>query len=256
MIIDFHSHIMPSFGDGAADEATAIEMLKKSLAQGVDTVVSTSHCYPMSGHDIDSFIYGRNDAYERLKAAAKGEELPKIVPGCEVHLTCDLTKLRGIRDLCVQGTSYIMIEMPVRKWTDEMIDNVYKLSISGMKPVIVHDERNMGQTKEMLDALHMLDVLIQINAESFAMPAYRRYIDGLMKNKLVHLVGTDMHNLTSRAPNMERARRSIIKRYGEECWEYLMHNAEKILEGREISYRSMHSFKKLPLLGRKKKDGK
>ena len=98
MITDFHSHIMPSFDDGAKDVEMSIEMLVKSLDQGVDTVISTSHCYPTSGRDIDKFIDGRRAAYAGLMEAVseRGIRIPELVAGAEVHFSCDLTRLRGI----------------------------------------------------------------------------------------------------------------------------------------------------------------
>ena len=173
MIIDFHSHILPAFDDGADNSKIALAMLKKSRAQGVDTIVSTSHCYPYTSHDVDKFLEERAAAYKHLMKAVEGEDIPDIIPACELHLTCDLTRIGGIEDLCVGKTNYILIEMPVRKWTDDIIDYVYKLSISGLKPIIVHDERNIEQPAEMLGALHSLDILIQINSGSFGMPVYQ-----------------------------------------------------------------------------------
>ena len=250
MIIDFHSHILPALDDGAENSKIALAMLKKSRAQGVDTVVSTSHCYPYTSHDVDKFLEDRAAAYTRLMKTAEGEDIPDIIPACELHLTCDLTRLDGIEDLCVGKTNYILIEMPVRKWTDDIIDYVYKLSISGLRPIIVHDERNMEQPKEMLDALHSLDILIQINSGSFGMPVYKKFIDRMMKEKLVHLVGTDMHNLSSRPPDMDKGRKNIIKRYGTDCWDYLMGNAEQILNGGRIHYHDMRAFGKKSLFKR------
>ena len=252
MITDFHSHILPAFDDGAENVNVALSMLKKSRDQGVDTVVSTSHCYPYTSRDVDKFLEQRAAAYKRLMEAAEGEDLPAIIPACELHLTCDLTEIKGIKDLCVGRTNYILIEMPVRKWTDETIDYVYKLSISGLKPIIVHDERNMEQPAEMLGALHTLDVLIEINSGSFGMPMYKRFIDSLLKDKLVHLVGSDMHNLSSRPPDMDKGMKNIIKRYGADCWEYLMGNAEQILSGGSIHYHDMRSFVKKSLFSRKR----
>lgn len=244
MIIDFHSHIMPAFDDGANDAEMSIQMLRKSLGQGVETVVSTSHCYPMSGHDIERFIKKRQEAYNVLMEAVREQnaEIPRLVPAAEVHLSCDLANLRGIEQLCIGDTDYMLVEMPASMWTDEVIDRVYKLSISGIKPIIAHAERNIAQKDELLNALYMLDILIQVNAESFAMPVYKKFIGKMMKDKLIHIVGSDMHNLTTRPPDMEKAQKAITKRFGPECWEYLMHNAETVLSERELSYRELRSF--------------
>ncbi|MBQ3427106.1 MAG: hypothetical protein IJH37_08185 [Clostridia bacterium] len=244
MIIDFHSHIMPAFDDGAKDAKMSIAMLQKSMDQGVETVVSTSHCYPMSGRDITEFTDKRQTAYNVLMEAVKADnaEIPKLVPAAEVHLSCDIASLKGIEQLCIGDTRYMLVEMPSSLWTDEVIDRVYKLSISGIKPIIAHMERNIVQKDELLSALYMLDILVQVNAESFAMPVYKKFIGKMMKNKLIHIVGTDMHNLTTRPPDMEKAHKAIIKRFGSDCWEYLMQNAETVLTEGELSYRRLRSF--------------
>lgn len=250
MIIDFHSHIIPAFDDGAADAEMSLKMLQKSRAQGVDTVVSTSHCYPYSNHDVTDFLKGRREGYSVIKSAAQSADIPQIILGSEVHLTCDLTRFRDIKRLCIGETDYMLVEMPVSKWNDTTIDMIYKLSISGIKPIIAHAERNIMQDKELLNNLYMLDVLFQVNAESFVMPVFKKFINNMLRSKLLHIVGTDMHNMTTRAPNMDIAVKSIDKRFGPECRDYLMTNAHTILSGGEISYRDMRAFSKKSLLRR------
>ena len=243
-MIDFHSHIMPAFDDGASDADTSLKM--------INTIVSTSHCYPCSSADIDKFLSERERAYDELMAAAQnsGVDMPEIRLGCEVHLTCDLTRLRGIEKLCIDKTGYMLVEMPSSNWNDNTIDYIYKLSISGIKPIIAHAERNIAQKSELLSALYTLDILIQINAESFGAAPLKKFIDNMMKNKMIHIIGTDMHNLNTRHPNMDKAKKYIIKRYGAECWSYLMRNADIILEGEELYYRDLMSFKKKSFLSK------
>lgn len=243
---DFHSHILPSFDDGADDESVALKMIETSMKMGVSDIVSTSHCYPLSASDIDEFLEERDKAYERLRTAAEtaGIELPRIHLGCEVHLTCDLMNFSNIKKLCIDGTDYMLLEMPSSMWRDSIIDNVYKLTINGIRPIIAHAERNIGQSDELLNNLYSLDVLVQINASSFGIPQLKKFIDKMFASELIHVVGTDMHNMRSRQPNMDRAEKYICKRYGSKCWEYLNNNAAVILSGNELSYHSFKAFKK------------
>lgn len=246
MTTDFHSHILPSFDDGADNESVALKMIETSVKMGVSDIVSTSHCYPLSESDIEEFLEQRSKSYEQLKNAAKDTviELPRIHLGCEVHLTCDLMNFKNIKKLCIDGTDYMLLEMPSSMWRDEVIDNVYKLTINGIKPIIAHAERNIGQRDELLNNLYSLDVLIQINASSFGIPHLKKFIDRMFASELIHVVGTDMHNMSSRKPNLDRAEKYIRKRYGSKCWEYLNSNASVILSGKELSYHSFETFKK------------
>ncbi len=241
MICDFHSHALFNIDDGARDIAMSIEMLKKSKDMGVTDVLVTSHCYPNSSKDVAKFLEKREAAYSALEAT---EGIPHLHKGCEVHLTGDITRFSRIKELCIENTRYMLLEMPRTPWTDNTIDVVYKLNLMGITPVIAHDERNMYQKKEIRNALYDLNVLLQINAPSLFMFSYKKEIDRMMKLGLVHVIGTDMHNTTSRKPCMDKAEKRIKRRYGAVCWDYLMGNAEKILRGEEISYREFMAFKK------------
>lgn len=251
MVVDFHSHILPRIDDGAESSAMALEMIRKSKDDGVEAIVSTSHCYPYEESDVDKFLHNRRGAYKRLKAVAEREGvlLPEIYLGSEVHLTCDITKLKNISSLCIEDTRYMLLEMPYSVWKPDVIDIVYKLCAAGIKPIIAHAERNMGQSFQLQTNLYNLDVLVQINAESFSGGRYVKFIDTMLKNKMVHLIGSDMHNMTTRRPNFDIAYNKIKKRYGLECWEYIMDNAASVISGKDLTYKDFKSFKKKGIFG-------
>lgn len=252
MITDFHSHILPEFDDGADNTKVALEMINRSVSMGVTDIVSTSHCYPLSNRDILDFLEERESAYKKLSDAANqaGIQLPGIHMGCEVHLTCDLMNFKNIKNLCVGETDYMLLEMPSSPWNDTTIDNVYKLTINGIRPIIAHAERNLSQKSDLLNSLYDLDVLIQINASSFGVPQLKKFIDKMFASGMIHIIGTDMHNMRSRMPNIDRAEKYIKKRYGSECWKYLMNNASKVLTGNVISYKDYVLFNKKNIFSR------
>ena len=245
MICDFHSHALFNIDDGAKDLAMSTAMLRKAKETGVTDVILTPHCYPYSSKDIDRYFDKRQYAYDKLKDI---DDIPKLHIGCELHLTGDLTRFRNLKKLCIEDTHYLLLEMPRTPWNDNTIEIVYKLTLMGITPVIAHDERNAHQKKEFRNALYDLDVLIQINAPSLFMHSMRKEIDRMLKLGVGHVLGSDMHNLTSRKPCFDKAKKLIIKRYGEECWTYLMKNAERVLNDEAISYKEFKSFKKKSLL--------
>ena len=245
MVYDFHSHALFNMDEGAKDMGMSKAMLIKSKDMGVDCVLLTSHCYPYSTKDIDRYIEKRELSYNALQGIGG---MPELYKGCEAHLTGDITKFRDIKRLCIENTDYMLLEMPHTPWNDKTIENVYKLTLKGIIPIIAHDERNMHQKREFRNALYDLDVLIQINAPSLFMFSYRKEIDRMLKLGLGHIIGTDMHNLTSRKPCMDRAEKKIKHRYGAECWDYFMGNADKVLKNDRISYKEFKSFKKKNIL--------
>lgn len=241
MMYDFHSHALFGMDDGAKNKEMAVEMLELSVKQGVSSVLLTPHCYPSSPEDIEEFLIRRERAFDELYNAA---DLPVLYRGCEVHMTQDLTRFTNIEKLCIENTRYMLLEMPRTVWTDKTIENVYKLNLMDIIPVIAHDERNLHQPAPLHNSLYDLDVLVQINAGAFMSGSLRKTIDKMMKLGMIHVIGTDMHNMSSRRPCMDGARKKIEKRYGEECFLYLMDNAAKILNGEKISYHDFKSFGK------------
>lgn len=250
MVVDFHSHSLFKFDDGPTDMNMAAHMQFESRRQGVDAVVFTSHCYPVSARDVDKFLERRQKQYAHFEVM-EFENAPQFYPhGCEVHLTGDISQIPNIRKLCIEDTSYMLLEMPMKLWSDETIENVYKLTVMGIRPIIAHDERNMHQRPQHRNALHDLDVLVQINAPSLMMKEYRRELDRLFEIGMAHVIGSDMHNITTRPQCMQKAGEIIGRRYGAECWEYLHDNATRILAGETISYREFRCFKKRGLFSK------
>lgn len=248
MIVDFHSHILPEFDDGAKDIKMSLEMLELSRNMGVECVLATSHCYPHSSSGVEQYLEKREKSHKKL-AENLTEDRPCIRLGTEVHLSTDLSKIRNIKKLCIDGTNYMLVEMPASPWNESIVECIYKLTLMGIIPIIAHAERNLDQKQDLLDMLYSFDVLIQINAESFGVHQFKGFIDKMMRNAMIHIVGTDMHNTKHRPPNMNKAYKYIKKRYGIECWDYLMENAEKVLEGKKLSYRDFKAFKKKKLFG-------
>ena len=251
-MIDCHSHILPAFDDGAVDMEMSIKMLEESKRQGVDKIISTSHCYPKKREDMLSFIKDRNESLLKLKEEIKnrGIDTPKIYHGCELNMTTDVSEYEETRNMCINNTDYILIEMPLAPWKEWMIDAVYKLTVQGFKPIIAHMDRYYQQESYILSMLFEQDVLYQISCEAFYKPEFMRFASLLISDGRAHILGTDMHNLTDRPPNMERAKKLIIKNYGIECFEYFQANAQKIINGEEIRYSQMKSFTKKPFFVR------
>ena len=248
---DMHSHFLPGVDDGAKTSDISFKMLEADMQAGVTHILSTSHCYPYKNSDIESFLSDRNAAYKKLKEKASERNfiLPDIKLASEVHITCVISKFSSLDKLRIQDTRYILIEMPSSPWSEKVIDTVYKLTVMGFKPIIAHMERNQHQKRDLINSLYDLDVLIQINAEAFYIAQLKKTIDEMMKNKLVHLIGSDMHNMENRKPNIDRAAKMIKKRYGNECLAYLNSNACAVWNDEEIRYSSMRSFKKKGLFG-------
>ncbi|MBO5059619.1 MAG: hypothetical protein J6C82_01725 [Clostridia bacterium] len=234
-MIDFHSHILPELDDGANNVQTSLEMLRISKASGVNTVIATSHCYPTDQAAVLKFIEDRRYAYNLLQAegCSQQDSLPHIIKASEVHLCHGVSKLKNLDELCIEDTEYILIEMPYDKWQDENFEEIYQLTRLGLKPILAHLDRYMSQEK-LFSELLSLNVLCQINASAFLDHSMRKKLLRLFMKDAVHVIGSDMHNLTFRPPNLAPAYEIIDRKFGWEYVDFLQHNSERILKNKDV----------------------
>jgi protein-tyrosine phosphatase len=78
-----------------------------------------------------------------------------------------------------------------------------------------------------------LPVLVQANASFFRDRFTRSMAMRMLSAGQIHLLGSDCHNLTSRAPNLDQAIRLIRKQLGEEALQWIQSNADEVLLGEE-----------------------
>ncbi len=243
-MIDIHSHILPDFDDGSNGIEESLEMLRESKRQGVTKIISTSHCYPKHRSSIKHFLRDRNKKLEILRKAIaeSGEDLPEIYAGCELNICRDFTEDEGLEDLCIEGTNYLLLEMPYEPWTESVMEVVYKVMTKGIRPIMAHIDRFLYQDSSKLDALYELGVNYQVNTEAFLNRKTLKQVDKLFADGHAEFIGTDMHNMTDRLPTMSAARDKIIAYFGESYWDFLQGNNSCILENDEIN---PFSYKKL-----------
>lgn len=234
-MIDFHTHVLPGMDDGAKTPAIAIEMLGDSHQQGVDTIVSTSHCYVSDPESIQNFLARRAECYKTLcgAIAACDQPLPEIRLGAEVHMKLDFSAYPDLDMLCIEGTNYILIEMPYGKWHPQLYDCLYSLKLKGLRPVLAHIDRYPGHEKDFYN-LRDLDLLYQVNADSFLRFPERRFMAKLYGKNMIHVLGSDMHDPVERVSHIREAAQTIRKKYGADLLGYLEQNAHIILENGKV----------------------
>lgn len=208
-MIDFHTHILPGMDDGSRDTAESLEMLRRSQAQGVDTVVLTPHFYARR-ESIADFCIRRQTAYEALRQAQDGETLPALFLGAEVRYFEGMTRADDLQKLCIG--SYLLVEMPFEPWSRRTVQEVQNLPAArGITPILAHIERYMAlpHWEEAVKELTAGGCLLQMNAEAFLGPLRGRRARGLLRQGWADLLGSDCHNTTSRPPNLGEIRRRL-----------------------------------------------
>lgn len=226
-MLDIHSHILPKMDDGSKSVEMSVEMLRSSKEQGVATMVSTSHFYADS-EDPEHFLRRRRHAAEKIKSAIADSGL-QVYFGAEVLYYPGVSQSEAIRSLAIEGTSLILIEMPFHAWSEKIFDELQNFQNgSGLQIVLAHIERYRGlQSRAVYEQLFEYPFYFQMNAEAFSSFSTRRLAMKLLDRGLLHFLGTDCHNITSRPPNMDVARQAIEKRLSPAAWETITREMEE-----------------------------
>lgn len=216
-MVDFHTHILPGIDDGSDSADISLKMLKRLYAQGVSKVILTPHFY-MQQYDVRTFLNRREKAFKILFEAAQGEEnIPKIALGTEVLMFPETCGLDDLKSLCIEGTNYMLLEMPFSEWSNSTYENVGRIMNRGIIPIIAHFERyrHYNKTLEYLYRLRDMGCVIQSNAEFFRGFFGRRKAIKLVGEEMIDLLGSDCHDLEARGPEISGAFELIEKKIGE-----------------------------------------
>jgi protein-tyrosine phosphatase len=202
--------------DGSKSVEESIAMLRLQAAQGVETVVATPHFYA-NDETVADFIGRRRKALEALK-----EQLPKQSPalrlGAEVKYYQGISRMEGLKELRIQGSKLLLLEMPMSVWTEYMVRELVELSgKSGVILVLAHVERYMHLQKQSVwDRLADSGILMQINGSFLTGVGSRRKAIALLECGMVQFLGSDCHDLTVRPPQLIKAFDVIRKKLGED----------------------------------------
>jgi protein-tyrosine phosphatase len=239
-MIDLHAHVLPGVDDGPATVEEAVAMCRSAAADGVGTIVATPHQYHELWENAD------RDALAGLLATVRDAvgPAPKLLLGAEVRvdseLLAEVDRLPGGTLLTLAGSHYLLLEFPSLRPATSPRHVVHEVLVAGWRPVVAHPERIpwLAEDLEMLFALHERGALLQVTAASVAGRFGRRpqaCCEALLGAGAVALVGSDAHNLTTRAPGLSDARRVIAARWGEELAQRLfVDNPAAVLADRTI----------------------
>lgn len=247
--IDIHTHVLHDMDDGPEHLETSLAILEEELRQNVATVIATPHFKDFDS-SIDEFIRRRTQRIEELRRSAqeKGIAIPAIRAGAEVQLSCNLAEVDGIEKLAIEGTRYILIEMPYAMWYDWMFDVLYALiADKNLIPVMAHIERYGNISRKMVEKLASMEVYFQINADSLMDRSCRGLVAKLIRQNLVHFMGSDVHNMSNRSVRLQEGFKHLTKKYTGELAHYLNMNAHLLIEDQYIERYSSNYHQMVPV---------
>ena len=234
-MIDFHTHILPEIDDGSSSPTESLKLLKMLKEQGVEKVVLTPHFYAYSS-TAESFLQLRRKALDKLTEMLRVEKLDiDIYLGCEVLYFEELWRLENLKSYCIEGTDYLLVEMPFSPWGDSTIEGIEKIIAKGYIPIIAHFERYIDYrgNKKKINKLLSMGALLQMNCEFLNHFISRRKAVKFIKKGYISALGTDCHNTSGRAPNYDTANAYLKKKLSSQKYEGFQKRQRRILSGAE-----------------------
>ena len=227
MVSDFHSHVLPRMDDGSRSVEESLEMLRRASRQNIPAVVATPHFYAQQD-GFDRFLARRETSVAQLKQEmALCAGLPKVVCGAEVYYFRGISETEILKDLAIEGTDHILIEMPFAHWTEDMYRELEAIpEKQGLRPIIAHVDRYIAPFSRNENLYRLLDlpVLIQANTSFFLNRRTRNMAMRMLAKGQIHLLGSDCHNLDSRPPNLGEAVDLIRGKLGDEMVQEILEN--------------------------------
>lgn len=234
-LTETHCHILPEMDDGSKSVDMSLEMIERLKAQGAQNIILTPHFYSDS-ISLNDFLAKRERSF-RLLEDALPENSPALHLSAEVFISQYLFNYENLDELCIGNSRYVLIEhrfsCDFGKDTFDRLTNLdydYKI-----KPVLAHIERYeaLMSDEELLKDYIGMGCLTQVNIKAFAdLPKkQRKKLFKYLEHGLIHLIGSDCHNLERRPPDYQDGIKEIVKKYGTKPIEDFEENAKNLLNG-------------------------
>lgn len=222
-MVDFHTHILHCIDDGSASIETSLKMLREEYSQGVKRVVLTPHFYAYRS-GFSAFLAERNKKFQQLKDLVQNEkDMPKLSLGAEVEYFIGIDRCERIKELSIDDTGYLLLEMPFAKWNNEVVKDVLRIGENfGISVIIAHVNRYyyFGNAKA-INTLIDNGISLQLNSECVFDKKMKKESLNLLSNQSISFIGSDCHNLDTRVPNLIKLKQFITENFGEEYFEEL-----------------------------------
>jgi len=158
-VIDIHTHLLPGVDDGSPTAAHSAVVLHRMVSEGVSGVVCTPH---LNASQANKAPYDEHRVLlDDLRAMAPpGVEL---FSGWEIMLDGSGVDLRPMA-LSLGGSTARLVEFPRRPLPPGATEELLRLRMSGIVPVVAHPERYRGCTLDVLHSWRELGAVLQGDA--------------------------------------------------------------------------------------------
>lgn len=239
-IIDIHCHILPGVDDGSDSFEMSMQMLKRAASDGISGIILTPHNKP--GHRHMHFSQMTSEINKLRKIMTEENIKIELYPGSELYYRSGIREEIGHdKTGILAGSRYTLVEFNPMADYDYIRNGIYSLLTGGYYPILAHVERyrNVCAAKYGTEDLIEMGCYIQVNAGSIMGKSgskARRFVKKLLKQRQVHFVATDAHDLKKRPPCLSDCADYIRKKYGEDySIKLFCDNPMDVIRDKEIS---------------------
>lgn len=236
-MIDTHAHILYDVDDGPKMVEDALLMLRQAEEEGITDITATPHALHPQFNVTKEIIYQRLLKLE-IETRKAGITV-KLHPGHEVRVTDDIIERfdRG-ELLTLAGSNYLLLELPSSGIPGNTIMVIQELQSRAIIPIIVHPERNRAilDKPQRLSKLINHGALAQVTAGSLVGKFGSDVRDmalKLIEANLIHLYGSDVHDLKKRNFFFDKGLSYLEKRGYADAVDIFLENNSRVLEHRD-----------------------
>jgi protein-tyrosine phosphatase len=219
-VLDLHCHLFPAMDDGPTSIDETLSMLYIAQEEGIETIAATHH-YMEEQLTVGEYLTIWEEKHKQVQELIRMNNIElNIVSGAEVMASPFLAQLEGLKSLCINGSRYLLIELPMMDIPQYTEDVIYSLRLKGITPIIAHPERN----RLIVDDPNLLHPLIEMGALGQVTTGSITGLFGkkvtkcariLLEHNMAHLISTDAHSPRRRSPRFETAVTQLEKWFGE-----------------------------------------
>jgi protein-tyrosine phosphatase len=213
-LADTHCHLLAGLDDGPRTAEEVLAMCRIAYEEGTRAMAATSH----QSEKYDVAPQTIRDATRLLSAQLLKAEMPLTVyPVAEVMAFPDMEQAFAEGRLLsfADRGQFLLIEMPHRLFVD-LRPTAEALRAQGVRPIIAHAERQPELLHEpgLIETHIEAGCLVQVSSGSIVHPRSGADLSALrdwFRRGVVHLLGSDAHNPSTRPPRMAEAYHQIAR---------------------------------------------
>jgi protein-tyrosine phosphatase len=237
--VDIHCHLLPGMDDGPGDWQTALAMARMAVEDGIETVIVTPHQLGAYAGTGGTLI---RQAVEEFRQRLSEAAIPlRILAGADVRVEETLVEKIQSGEVVTLGDhgKHVLLELPHEVYfpLEPLMEQLRRVAIVG---VLSHPERNAAilHRPEEIRPLVERGCLMQVTANSLTGQfgsQVRSFAERLVREGLVHFVGSDAHDLRARPPCLRPAFEQVARLAGEKmAVDLFCDNPTRIARGEKV----------------------